>query len=124
MFSIEQSPLANAYFRFLQLTRAVETLPNGPLMDANESALLEAVVLHWHEGQTMTVRDAIALSALGSPATLHKRITRLRHKDLLTTYSEPGDRRVKFLVPTKKALDYFDQLGQSLQQVHGLGNAA
>jgi len=124
MFSRDQSPLAHAYFRFLQLTRAVEALPNGPLMDANESALLEAVVLRWHEGHTMTVRDAIALSALGSPATLHKRITRLRHKDLLTTYSEPGDRRAKFLVPTQKALDYFDQLGQSLQRVQELGNAA
>ena len=112
-----QSPLANAYFRFLQLARAVEALPDGAVMDANESALLEAVVLRWHEGQPMTVREAINLGALGSPATLHKRITRLRHKDLLDTYSEAGDRRAKFLVPTQQALDYFSHLGQSLQQV-------
>jgi DNA-binding MarR family transcriptional regulator len=102
--------------RFLQLARAVETLPEGNLMDANESALLEAVVLRWHEGQPMTVREAINLAALGSPATLHKRITRLRTKDLLGTYSEPGDRRAKFLVPTQRALDHFHQLGQTMQQ--------
>jgi len=113
-----QSPLAAAYFRFLQLAKAVQALPAGADMDANESALLEAVVLRWHEGQAMTVREAIHLAALGSPATLHKRITRLRHKGLLDNMSEPGDRRAKFLVPTPLALDYFDRLGHSLRLVH------
>lgn len=118
MPSNPHSPLANAYFRFLQLARAIESLPDTALMDANESALLEAVVLRWHEGQAMTVREAISLAELGSPATLHKRVTRLREKDMLATYSEPGDRRAKFLVPTDKALEYFDHLGRSMQQVH------
>ena len=118
MPSTPHSPLANAYFRFLQLARAIENLPHTALMDANESALLEAVVLRWHEGQAMTVREAISLAELGSPATLHKRVTRLREKDMLATYSEPGDRRAKFLVPTDKALEYFDHLGRSMQQVH------
>lgn len=117
MSAIHRSPLASAYFRFLQLARAVQALPGGALLDANESALLEAVVLRWHEGQAMTVREAIHLTDLGSPATLHKRITRLRNKDLLSAYSEPGDRRAKFLIPTEQALDYFDRLGQSMQQV-------
>jgi hypothetical protein len=115
-----RTPLASAYFRFLQLARAVEALPDGALMDANESALLEAVVLRWHEGHPMTVREAINLATLGSPATLHKRITRLRNKALLDTFSEPGDRRAKFLVPTQQALDYFHHLGQSMQQVQSM----
>ena len=123
MTTDNHSPLASAYFRFLQLARAVEALPDGAPMDANESALLEAVVLRWHEGQAMTVREAINLADLGSPATLHKRITRLRNKDMLATYSEPGDRRAKFLIPSQQALDYFDRLGQSLQQVQTLGAA-
>ncbi len=118
MTTSTHSPLANAYFRFLQLAKAVESLPDGAQLDANESALLEAVVLRWHEEQPMTVREAISLADLGSPATLHKRVTRLRNKDMLTTFSEPGDRRAKFLVPTPKALAYFDHLGRSMQQVH------
>ena len=111
------SPLANAYLRFLQLARAVQELPDGTGMDANETALLEAVVLSWHEGQAMTVREAINLEHLGSPATLHKRITRLREKDMLGTFNQEGDRRAKFLVPTERTLAHFSQLGQSLQQV-------
>ena len=123
MSVIQNTPLASAYFRFLKLAKAVESLPDGVPMDANESALLEAIVLRWHEGQAMTVRDAIGLAPLGSPATLHKRVTRLRQKNMLTTYSEPGDRRAKFLVPTEQALAYFDQLGRSMQLVHALASA-
>ena len=37
-----RTPLASAYFRFLQLARAVEALPDGVLMDANESAQKQA----------------------------------------------------------------------------------
>ncbi len=118
MSSQNHSPLASAYFRFLQLARAVEALPQGTAMDANETALLEAVVLRWHEGHPMTVRESINLSALGSPATLHKRVTRLRLKEMLATYNEPGDRRAKFLIPTERTLDYFNNLGQSMQQAH------
>jgi Fe-S-cluster formation regulator IscX/YfhJ len=117
MKEIKSSPLANAYLRFLQLARAVQELPDGSDMDANETALLEAVVLRWHAGQAMTVREAISLEQLGSPATLHKRITRLREKDMLTTFNQEGDRRAKFLVPTDRTLAHFSQLGRTLQQV-------
>jgi DNA-binding MarR family transcriptional regulator len=113
-----KSPFATAYLRFLQLAQAVQALPEGEEMDANELALLEAVVLHWHEQKPMTVREAIGLERLGSPATLHKRITRLREKDMLCTLNLEGDRRAKYLTPTKRSLAYFDHLGQSLTQAH------
>lgn len=115
---INQSPLALAYLRFLQLAKVVQALPDGQEMDANEEALLQSVVLRWYENQPMSVREAIGLADLGSPATLHKRITRLREKDMLSTLSLEGDRRAKFLIPTQRTLDYFQNLGQSMQQAH------
>ena len=124
MTAVPQSPLANAYFCFLQLARAVDASPEAAVMDANEQALLEDVVLRWNEGRPMTVREAISLSAQGSPATLHKRVTRLRHKALLTTTSEAGDRRTKYLVPTEKAVAHFHQLARLLLQVSQKANTA
>lgn len=112
------SAFATAYLRFLQLAKVVQALPDGQEMDANELALLESVVLRWYEEQPMTVREAIGLAALGSPATLHKRITRLREKDMLSTLNQEGDRRAKFLIPTQRTLDYFQHLGRSMQQAH------
>ena len=109
------SPFASAYLRFLQLAKLIQALPEGMELDANENALLQAVVLRWYESEPMTVREAIALADLGSPATLHKRITRLRDKDLLGTLNQEGDRRAKFLIPTQRTLDYFGHLGKSMQ---------
>jgi hypothetical protein len=114
----DQSPFASAYLRFLQFAKAIQALPDGQEMDANESALLQSVVLRWYEGQPMTVREAIGLTELGSPATLHKRITRLREKDMLSALNQEGDRRAKFLIPTQRTLDYFQHLGRSMQQAH------
>ncbi len=112
------SPFASAYLRFLQLAQVIQALPDGMEMDANEKALLQAVVLRWYEGQPMTVREAIGLADLGSPATLHKRITRLREKEMLSTLYQEGDRRAKFLMPTQRTIDYFSHLGQSMQDAH------
>ena len=112
------SPLVSAYLRFLQLAKVIQALPDGQGMDANEKALLQAVVLRWYEDQPMTVREAIGLTELGSPSTLHKRITRLREKDMLSNLNLEGDRRAKFLIPTQRTLDYFQNLGQSMQQAH------
>jgi DNA-binding MarR family transcriptional regulator len=113
-----KTPFAAAYLRFLQLARVIQALPDGLDMDANEKALLHAVVLRWYENQPMTVREAIALADLGSPATLHKRVTRLREKEMLSTLNLEGDRRAKFLIPTQRTLDYFSHMGQSMQAAH------
>ena len=93
-------------------------------MDANERALLEAVALRWFEDEPMTVREAIAMERLGSPATLHKRITRLRQKDMLVAFNQEGDRRAKYLIPSEKTLKMFAELGGNMQKVHQPASAS
>ena len=114
MTSNNKSATANAYMRFLQLARAVQQLPDAPQLDANEKALLEEIVLRWYENRVMTVREAIGLTHLGSPATLHKRITRLRQKDLLKTFNQPDDKRAKHLIPTDKTMTLFGDFGKKM----------
>jgi len=113
-----RSPLAEAYFRFLQLAKTFQADPSTAAMDANERTLLDAVALCWFEDRPMTVREAIALDYLGSPATLHKRISRLRKKDMLVAFNQEGDRRAKYLIPTEKTLKMFAELGGNMQKVH------
>lgn len=114
MSSNNDSAQSNPYLRFLQLAKAIQNLPDAPLLDANENALLEAIALRWYEQKPMTVREAIALSELGSPATLHKRITRLRDRDLVKTFSQADDKRAKFLIPTEKSLAMFNDYGKKM----------
>ena len=123
MNQASRSPLAETYLRFLQLTRTIQALPDGLVMDANESALLEAIVVRWYEEDPMTVREAINLTTFGSPATLHKRISRLREKDLLSNFNIEGDKRAKYLVPTSRTLDYFNQLGRTMHEAQSATRA-
>ena len=111
------SATESAYLRFLQLAKTIQKLPDAPLMDANEKALLEEIALRWFENRPMTVREAIGLDQLGSPATLHKRITRLRSRDLLQTFNQPDDKRAKYLIPTQKTLDMFNDFGKKMAAV-------
>ena len=114
MNSNNKSATANAYMRFLQLARAVQQLPDAPQLDANEKALLEEIALRWFENRVMTVREAIGLAHLGSPATLHKRITRLRQKDLLKTFNQTEDKRAKYLIPTDQTIAMFREFGKKM----------
>jgi len=109
-----KSSTASAYMRFLQLARSIQQLPDGPNLDANEKALLEEIALSWFEDRVMTVREAIGLNHLGSPATLHKRITRLRQKNLLKTFSQPEDKRAKYLIPTDQTIAMFGDFGKKM----------
>ena len=110
-----ETPLTQAYMRFLRLAKAIEGDKITPNLDANERALLEALALSWHAGEPMTVMQAMALKELGSPATMHRRISRLRKLDMIETQEDPHDTRIKRLVLTATAQEYFAQLGQTLQ---------
>jgi hypothetical protein len=113
-----RSPLVEAYFRFLQLAKTLQTDNSALAIDANERSLLDAVSLSWYEDRPMTVREAIALDYLGSPATLHKRISRLRQKDMLVAFNQEGDRRAKYLIPSEKTIKLFSELGGNMYKVH------
>jgi len=114
MINFKRSHTENAYLRFLQLAKAIQSLPDAPLLDANENALLEAIALRWFENKPMTVREAIGISQLGSPATLHKRITRLRNRDLVQTFNQLDDKRAKYLIPTDKSIAMFKDFGKKM----------
>jgi len=109
-----KSSTAIAYMRFLQLARSVQQLPDGPNLDANEKALLEEIALSSFEDRVMTVREAIGLNHLGSPATLHKRIMRLRHKNLLKTFNQSEDKRAKYLISTDQTIAMFGDFGKKM----------
>ena len=108
--------LAESYLRFLQLAKAIESHPTAPPIDANEGALLNALSLHWMAGKPLAVREAMTLDTLGSPSTLHRRISRLKTMGLIEDKSSPGNLRIKLLVPTQKTMSFFDKIGASLSK--------
>ncbi len=118
------SPYSRAYLRFLAFeaqSAAKARSGEGEAIDANEKALLELIILRWAVGAPMTVRQAIALTHLGSPATLHKRLMRLRNKTYLGLDHVSGDRRVKRLVLGAAGQVYLETMGRHLMAARQSG---
>jgi hypothetical protein len=119
------SPNSRAYLRFLALaaqTAAKDRSDSGEeALDTDEKALLELVILRWAVGAPMTVRQAIALTYLGSPATLHKRLMRLRKKNYLDLEHVSGDRRVKRLIVGTVGQTYLETMGRHLMSARQAG---
>jgi DNA-binding MarR family transcriptional regulator len=116
MVQTSVSPLIQAYMRFLQLSQVLDGSSPQPQLDANEKVLLEALAVRWHAGEPMTVMQAMGLKDLGSPATMHRRIARLRKIGLIETFEDPEDTRIKRLALTSTALGYFENLGAQVQR--------
>lgn len=115
--SIDQrTPFIDAYLQMLEIASAVKLLPGMDRFGIDEKALFEAIMLAWGQDNPLTVWQAINTKELGSPATLHKRLSRLRAMDLVTALGVEGNRRTKFLGPSAKGLRYSKLLGQAYVQ--------
>ena len=104
----------DVYIQFLNvaLTHAKED-PISQL-DANEIALLETVALREFANESTMVTEVMASRHLGSPATLHRRLSRLRKLGVLEVHSVPNDTRIKYLRVSPLVHDYFARMGKAL----------
>ena len=105
---------AATYIRFINLTHAVTNQWGGAGIDLLSLRLLEAIAIAHSKDAALTVTDAMALNALASPATMHRKLTNLLDARLIEQAFEGKNRRTKYLVPTAQASKYFEQLGKAL----------
>lgn len=110
----EHDLAALLYLRFLREAHA----PRHPIhLTPDESWLLQEIAIRWLDNKPMSVHEAINLGHLGSPATLHKRVSRLRSLNLLAIGQRETDRRTKYLIATQESLSHFRELGVVMQNI-------
>lgn len=111
--------MSDAYIRFLNLVDALDRVNPGRTLDDLETQLLEFIMQHRAQNQTLLVGDLISLSDLGSQATLHGRLKSLVVQKFVRLIPDKEDARKKSVIPTKLAVKYIqfmsDCLGKSLR---------
>ncbi len=108
---------ASRYLLSLPISRKpFRGLPSVPKLDAAEEWLLEARTAAWHAGRMLTVIETMALSMAGAPATVHRKLTKLKEQGVASLDETIGDQRTKAVVPPQKALAYFEQLAACLEK--------
>lgn len=104
---------ADIYFRFLQLTEAIRGLPTLPPLDPLEERVLALVASARQKQERLCVRDLMARSELGAPATIHTRLKSMRAKGWIML-SDTEDSRRKQVDLTQAAMLHFDRLSSCL----------
>ena len=102
----------------MALARALDCA-SEPLSTIDELAkeLLDVIALHYLEGKSLTVSDAMAMTSIASPATIHRKIDDLREAGLIEQVFASNNRRTKYLVPTNTADEYFVELGKAMNKI-------
>jgi DNA-binding MarR family transcriptional regulator len=118
MPKINQISGLDLYISFLNvaLTHAKEA-PISEL-DPNEIAMLESIALKDYAGENLTVMGLMALEGLGSPATLHRRLSRLRRLGVIDVLGDKHDSRIKYLKVTPVVHDYLARMGKALLKLN------
>ena len=94
--------------------RAVkESMPANA--DPIEEQLLNLLGALWYEGKKVTVLEAMDLLPEISSSTMHRRLKTLRQKGFISLEMDEFDNRVKYVVATPIATEYFLKLGQSIK---------
>jgi len=106
--------MKDAFIRFLNLknTLAIEAIE----LDLTSMQLLEICMVRSDTGQRLTITQAMGLTHVASPATIHRKLLQLLDSGYVTFEYESNNRRTKYLTPTTKSEEYFAKLGSLLLQ--------
>jgi DNA-binding PadR family transcriptional regulator len=105
------------YLRFVALAHALEgSTTQISNIDETAKELLRVIASSHAQDKTMTVTHAMGLTAIASPATIHRKLDDLREAGLIEQSFAGKNRRTKYLSPTKAADEYFAELGKVMHQ--------
>ena len=106
----------NIYLRFLTLLHTIEGKGELTSLDLDAKKLLETIAVRHSLGKSLTVTEAMAMSHIASPATIHRKLDVLREIGMIETLYEGTNRRTKYLVPTAQANRYFQEHSKTMNQ--------
>jgi DNA-binding MarR family transcriptional regulator len=107
---------SSAYIRFLNCLDSLDHISPGKALDSKEEQLLNYISLGASQGRQLLVGDLIALSELGSQATLHGRIKSLLAMGYIKFGEDKSDGRKRYVIPTAKAAKHYERLSLCLEK--------
>ena len=106
--------MMNDYCEFLRQRNEIGRTYLSKKLDTACLQLLDLIVIAMHEKKELSGSKALALSEVGSPATIHKKLQILRDFDLVDA-SFTTDKRTKVLQLTEKAKAYYEEIAKAFR---------
>ena len=87
-------------------------------LEYRDLRILDIIFLNSSPGNIhLTVNDIIIIKSLGSRATIHRALLRMRESEIIEFFYQQGNWRTKYLKPAPKAINYFNKLEQSIVKI-------
>ena len=84
-------------------------------LEHRDLKVLELIFINSRNSQTcLTVNDVIGTEHLGSRATIHRGLHRMRESGVIDFFNQSGNYRTKYLKPSSIADEYFRKLEKSM----------
>ena len=110
--------LVELYLRFQWLLNSLKDLPTAELLSTpGTEALLAEIAQAWGRREPYPIYKLLLRNDLGHVNTLRKRIHQLEAAGFVEFRAMEDDARVKLVVPTQKALQYFSDYAALIREV-------
>jgi len=103
------------YLHFLSLLKTAHDFPGFADLEIREEQLLNMLGTVWRTDKKITVVHAMDISINSSSTTVHRRLKSLRKKGFIKLLNDEIDGRIKYVMPTDLAFQYFAQIGQCMK---------
>jgi DNA-binding MarR family transcriptional regulator len=100
--------------KYLDFLNAREKIMSRYDIQLKECAILRVISRAYLHGDLIKVRTLIDRATIASPATIHKIMKILISKGMVTVNGCKEDGRIKFVIPTAKALKFYRELGKNM----------
>ena len=100
--------------KFLDFDEKRQFLQNKLTVKDKECKILRLVTRAYFQSNPLKVRMLIDMSSIASPATIHKSMKSLIAKGLIVTKEDKQDARIKYLVPTNRAIKLYSEIGKQM----------
>jgi len=106
------------FFQLLSVVNAVENTHHTSFPDIDAQILLMRIAMGHQAKAPLNVTQAMNLRHIGSPAMLHRKINDLLQWGMVELVFEGGNRRTKYLEPTKKAFAIIDEMADAAAAIY------
>jgi hypothetical protein len=107
---------SKAFVKFLGLVHAAALKGNANDLGAQEIAMLNTLAQGWLDGVPLSVLGAMRANDTCSSTSSHRSLKLLRKKGYISLAVDDLDNRVKAVLPTALAMQYFDVMGKCMQK--------
>jgi hypothetical protein len=114
--------MKDIFLKYQSLVQDTEDLSAHPAIEFDTMKLLEIIATKHYKNTPLTVSEAMQLTIVASPASIHRKLNYLREFGYIDSFFKNKNRRTQYLKPLTKSEILFNNRGELLLKILGENN--